>query len=77
MTQGIVTINPPDNLCDMNWMQVTNQVVLEELNFLQHDADYIMIIMPDCVDFFEARAWGFQPGHITAFQTSYASYPGK
>mmetsp|Transcript_18858 Transcript_18858/g.28672 ORF Transcript_18858/g.28672 Transcript_18858/m.28672 type:complete len:552 (+) Transcript_18858:43-1698(+) len=74
VNEGIVTINPPHNLCDMNWMKVTN-MVLDELNSLQHNADYIMIIMPDCVDFQEARAWGFQPGHITAFQTSYASYP--
>ena len=63
-----------DTYCGKNWWEVTNDLRVE-LNINNYDADYMMFVMADCVDFEGAAGWGQTPGHQTWYPSAYASMP--
>lgn len=71
---GVLTIKPPENICAMGWKDVGNYAVAE-IASLDWSADFKTIIMPDCVNFEGAAAWGETPGDTTWILSKYSSYP--
>lgn len=76
INQGVVTVVPSasEDICSMNYKTAAN-IALNALRNASIDAQLKMFILPDCVDFQGAGAWGQTPGQITWFPSRYASYP--
>lgn len=74
LTNGVLTIQPPTNVCSMGWRDVGNFAVAK-MTSLDWVADFKVIIMPDCVDFGTAAAWGETPGNTIWIPSRYSSYP--
>jgi hypothetical protein len=74
--RGVVTVVPDSNedICNMTYKSAGN-IALEALKNAQIDAQHKMIILPDCVNFQGAGAWGQTPGQLTWFPSRYASFP--
>lgn len=73
-TTGVVNIQPPNNICKMNWRDAGNYA-LSQMSNKSYWATHKVIILPDCVDFGGAAAWGETPGDTTWYKAQYASYP--
>lgn len=58
--------------CGKNWWDVSNDLNLRKSDY---NADFMMFVMPDCVDFEGAAGWGQTPGDQTWYPSSYASLP--
>jgi hypothetical protein len=74
--RGVVTVVPGANedICSMTYKTAGN-IALQALQNAQIDAQHKMIILPDCVNFQGAGAWGQTPGQLTWFPSRYASFP--
>jgi len=77
---GVLQINAPWNICNnRNWLVVwddlisTNSILSSAIN--NANIDFIMAVMPNCVDWENAAGWGQTPGKITWFPSEYASLP--
>lgn len=73
-TTGVVNIQPPNNICNMNWRDAGNYA-LSQMSNKSYWATHKVIILPDCVDFGGAAAWGETPGDTTWYKAQYANYP--
>ncbi len=58
--------------CGKNWWSAADDL---NVNKNDYGADFIMYVMPDCVDWEGAAGWGQTPGHLTWYPSQYASYP--
>lgn len=73
-TTGVINITPPNNICKMNWRDAGNYALSKMKNKV-YWATHKVIILPDCVDFGGAAAWGETPGDTTWYKAQYASFP--
>ena len=65
-------MSPPQNVCGMNFKSVANHAK-GQIAGLNIYSDHIMYIMPNCVDFDGAEAWGEMNGEATWIPTKNAS----
>jgi Gametolysin peptidase M11. len=71
-TYGVMEVNAPWNICGQLWIDAFNSLGIRMENY---DADHMMVVMPDCVNWNNAAGWGQTPGSITWFPSAHASKP--
>lgn len=69
---GVMQVNAPWNICGQLWIDAYNSL---GINLSSYDADHMMVVMPDCVNWNNAAGWGQTPGTITWFPSAHASKP--
>ena len=82
MVNGVITVSPPADVCNMKWRAIGNAAYASlgiydgaGGNYNNIQTIFKMIVMPDCVDFEDAAAWGQTPGDLTWLPSRHASYP--
>lgn len=83
VSRGVVDIQAPSNICEMNFVQVGNWAttqlasVIDEAERNAEGVLHKMFVLPNnsCVDFRQGAAWGQVYGDTTWIQSWCSSYP--
>jgi hypothetical protein len=70
---GIYEVNAPWNICSKHWLDAWNDLGINVYGL--SNVDYVMVVMPDCLDWDNAAGWGQTPGRVTWYPSQYASLP--
>jgi hypothetical protein len=70
---GVMEVTPPSDICSKSWVAAWNDLPIS--SSARNLADLIMIVLPSCVNFQGAAAWGETPGKATWYQGKEVAYP--
>lgn len=71
-TYGVMQVNAPWNICGQLWIDAYNSL---GIRLTDYDADHMMVVMPDCVNWNNAAGWGQTPGSVTWYPSAHVSKP--
>ena len=69
---GVLERTAPSDICGVHYSTVAGNL---GININDYDADHIMFVMPDCVEWGNAAGWAQAPGSLSWYPNQYVHLP--